>query len=278
MSDSEHSTVSYTSISSDSDPSAWGIPLMDAGELPEMDPYEEVAQQRQATPPSPAYVPDPMELEHHVPVYVLEPVYLEYLVSSTNDILVEDLGEEPEEDLIDYADDDEDEEEESSKDDDDEEEEHLAPADSTAVASPAVDLVPSAEETEPFETDESAATPPPPPAYRTTSRMYVRTQKPIPFHSTFEQPHRLLESRQSHDMSKYCHFHEDHGHDTNKCRELRHQIEEAIRSGQLAHLVKGVKKGKAKVSDTQLGEWKKGDKDTALVEAPITWISWNGHT
>ncbi|GJY24925.1 reverse transcriptase domain-containing protein [Tanacetum coccineum] len=34
----------------------------------------------------------------------------------------------------------------------------------------------------------------------------------------------------------------------------RHQIEEAVKSGQLAHLVKGIKKGKAKASDTQLGE------------------------
>nr|GEU57032.1 putative reverse transcriptase domain-containing protein [Tanacetum cinerariifolium] len=41
MSDSEQSTVSYTSISSDSDPSAWGIPLMYASEVPKMDPYEE---------------------------------------------------------------------------------------------------------------------------------------------------------------------------------------------------------------------------------------------
>nr|GFA04485.1 hypothetical protein [Tanacetum cinerariifolium] len=41
MLDSEQSTVSYTSISLDSDPSAWGIPLMDASEVPKMDPYEE---------------------------------------------------------------------------------------------------------------------------------------------------------------------------------------------------------------------------------------------
>ncbi|GJS36194.1 retrovirus-related pol polyprotein from transposon TNT 1-94 [Tanacetum coccineum] len=66
--------------------------------------------------------------------------------------------------------------------DDDDEEEHLAHAGSTVVSSPAVDLVPSAEETEPFETDESAVTPPPPPTYRTTSRIFVRSQTPIPFH------------------------------------------------------------------------------------------------
>ncbi|GKE77771.1 hypothetical protein Tco_1543891, partial [Tanacetum coccineum] len=154
---------------------------MDADELLEMDPYEEVAQQGHAALPSPAYVPDPMELEHHVPVYVPKHVYPEYLVPSDDDIPVED----PEEDPIDYvvdADNGEDEEEESSKDDDDDEEEHLAHAGSTVVSSPAVDLVPSAEETEPFETDESAATPPPPPTYRTTSRIFVRSQTPIPFH------------------------------------------------------------------------------------------------
>ncbi|GJX36928.1 hypothetical protein Tco_0248485, partial [Tanacetum coccineum] len=152
----------------------WGIPLMDVGKLPEMDPYEEVAQQGQATPPSPAYVPDPMKLQHHVPVYV--PGHPE---------------KDPEEDPIDYvadAVDDEDEKEESSEDDDDEEEEHLAPTDSTVVASPAVDIVPSAEETDPFETDESAATPPPPPAYRTTFRIYVRSQTPITFPYETEIP------------------------------------------------------------------------------------------
>ncbi|GKG52136.1 hypothetical protein Tco_0547011, partial [Tanacetum coccineum] len=90
MSDSKHSTMSYTSISSDSDPSSWGITLMDADELREIDPYEEVAQQGHVTPPSPAYVLNPMELEHHVPMYVLEPVYPEYLVPSDDDIPVED--------------------------------------------------------------------------------------------------------------------------------------------------------------------------------------------
>ncbi|GJW99216.1 uncharacterized mitochondrial protein-like protein [Tanacetum coccineum] len=176
MSDSVHSTVLYTSISSDCDPSSWGIPLMDVGELPEMDPYEEVSQQGKATPPSPAYVPDPMELEH---------VYPEYLVPSDDDIPVEDpeedLEEQPVEDPIDYAadvDDDNNEEEDSFEDDDDEEEEHLAPADSTAVASPTVDLVPSAEEIEPFETDESAATPPPPPAYQVARILSLPTPPP----------------------------------------------------------------------------------------------------
>nr|GFC07983.1 hypothetical protein [Tanacetum cinerariifolium] len=82
-----------------------------------------------------------------------------------------------------------DDEEESSEDDEDddmdvkadeeeEEEEHPAPADSVVVASSAADQGPSAEETKPFETDESAATPPPHPAYRMTAR--ISPQIPFP--------------------------------------------------------------------------------------------------
>nr|GEX13972.1 hypothetical protein [Tanacetum cinerariifolium] len=46
-----------------------------------------------------------------------------------------------------------------------------------------------------------------------------------------EQAPRMFGSRRSRDMSKYCHFHEDHGHETNYCRQLRNQIEEAVKSG-----------------------------------------------
>nr|GEW73252.1 reverse transcriptase domain-containing protein [Tanacetum cinerariifolium] len=74
-------------------------------------------------------------------------------------------------------------------------------------------------------------------------------------------------------MTKYCYFHEDHGHDTNDYRELRYQIEEAVKSGQLSHLVKGMKKDKTKVSDTQQGDKKKENKETTPVEAPILMIS-----
>nr|GFC48603.1 hypothetical protein [Tanacetum cinerariifolium] len=88
---------------------------------------------------------------------------------------------------------DDDDEEESSEDDEDEEddemdveaneeeeEEHPAPADSIVVAPTAADQAPSAEETEPFETDESAATPPPHPTYRTTARISIPALVPMP--------------------------------------------------------------------------------------------------
>nr|GEY37848.1 reverse transcriptase domain-containing protein [Tanacetum cinerariifolium] len=63
-----------------------------------MDPYEEVAQQGQVHPLSPAYIPDPMELDEHVPVHVLEPEQPEYHTPSDEDIQDEDDNEDLEED------------------------------------------------------------------------------------------------------------------------------------------------------------------------------------
>ncbi|GJR65523.1 putative reverse transcriptase domain-containing protein [Tanacetum coccineum] len=188
-SDNASSAVTYTSVSSDSNgPSSWGIPLVNAGELPEMDPYEEVAQQGQAHPLSPAYVPDPIELDEHVPVYVPEPEHPEYHAPSDDDIQVEDQpyaddasptaespgyiadsdsmeeddDEDPEEDPSEKHepeddDDDDDIDNEDEEPTEDEEEEHLALDDSSLVH--VVNLVPSARDTEAFETDESAPTP-----------------------------------------------------------------------------------------------------------------------
>nr|GEY60324.1 hypothetical protein [Tanacetum cinerariifolium] len=45
------------------------------------------------------------------------------------------------------------------------------------------------------------------------------------------QPPCLFRSIRSRDMSKYCYFHKDRGHDTNQCQELKHQIEEAMKLG-----------------------------------------------
>nr|GFA19531.1 hypothetical protein [Tanacetum cinerariifolium] len=104
----------------------------------------------------------------------------------------DDDDEDPKEDPVDYlADggDDGDDEDESSEDDEDddmdveaeeEEEEHPAPADSVVVAPTAADQASSVEETEPFETDESAATPPPHPAYHTTAMISIPAPVPMP--------------------------------------------------------------------------------------------------
>nr|GFC64147.1 hypothetical protein [Tanacetum cinerariifolium] len=62
----------------------------------------------------------------------------------------------------------------------------VAPADSVVVALPAADQAPSAEKTEPFETDESAAIPSPHPAYRMTARISLPAPVLVPSWSDSE--------------------------------------------------------------------------------------------
>ncbi|GJY39113.1 hypothetical protein Tco_0425477 [Tanacetum coccineum] len=145
---------------------------------------KEVSQFPKQAPQSPDYVPRP---EHPPsPNYVPGPEYLEYLVPSDDEVPIEDQplpanasptflspgyvadfdpsDEDPKEDPAEYPanggddDDDDDGDDNDNDEEDEEEEEHLAPADSTTL--PVVDLVPLAEDTEAFETDESAPTPP----------------------------------------------------------------------------------------------------------------------
>ncbi|GJT00745.1 hypothetical protein Tco_0821914 [Tanacetum coccineum] len=186
MSDSKDSTVTYTEVSSPfmdlSDIGSPGVVGPECeGKLPwmQMDPYVQEQPLSVAASPttdSPGYVPK----------------------SDHEEDLEEDDDEDLEEDPADYpADggDDGDDEDLMPMNmrmmiccffrkimrRDEEEEVHPAPADSTAVAFLAIDHAPSAEETKPFETDESAATPPPHPAYRITARMSIRDEPHTPF-------------------------------------------------------------------------------------------------
>ncbi|GJV60840.1 hypothetical protein Tco_1466940 [Tanacetum coccineum] len=58
--------------------------------IPSEDPYEEAARQLlEQAPCSPEYVPDPMELEDHVPVYIPEPEHPEDLVPAEDEAPIE---------------------------------------------------------------------------------------------------------------------------------------------------------------------------------------------
>ncbi|GJS33716.1 hypothetical protein Tco_0532098 [Tanacetum coccineum] len=185
-SDNASSAVTYTSVSSDSNrPSSWGIPLENAGELPKMDPYE--------------------ELDEHVPVYIPEPEHPEYHAPSDDDIQIEDqpyaddasptaespgyiadsdtIEEDTDEDSINYPDepgtDDEDPKEDPS-------EEHEPEDEDAKEDEPSED----SDETKPFEENETAATPPPPRSPQTRvpfsqtrlrrARKTVRPEPPMP--------------------------------------------------------------------------------------------------
>ncbi|GJR34456.1 hypothetical protein Tco_1210140 [Tanacetum coccineum] len=140
-----------------------------------MDPYGEVAQQGQAHPLSPAYVPDPMELDEHVPVYVPEPEHPEYHAPSDDDVQVEDQPyaddasptvESPgyiadsksmEEDSIDYLDEPEDDDEDPEE---DPEEDHTDyPADGEDGDEPSDDDYDDDEDEEPTKEEEEHIAP-----------------------------------------------------------------------------------------------------------------------
>ncbi|GJS36489.1 hypothetical protein Tco_0534871 [Tanacetum coccineum] len=198
MSNSDESGVTYTKVSSPfEDLSDIGSPRADDHEYLELpwmleDPYMEAALQ---APPSPDYVPDPEEPEQAPPLpdYVPGPEHADDEIVAEDQPYAEDAlpttqspDYVPEYDPEADPGDDNDDEEGSSEDDDmdieaddnEEEEEHLAPVDSVVVALPATDQAPSAEETKPFKTDESAATPPPHPTYRMTARISIPA--PVP--------------------------------------------------------------------------------------------------
>ncbi|GJT48615.1 hypothetical protein Tco_0974772 [Tanacetum coccineum] len=180
MSDLEHSTVTYTSISSDDgslDVGSPGVIVLGYDGLPMMpkDPYAYV-EAAMHEPPSPDFVPELVYLEFMPPeddVLLAEEQPLPATISPTTDspgyITESDPEEDPEEDDKDPEEDpadyptniDDEEEEESSGDDvddeEEEEEEHLAPTESL-----------------------------PPPAYHTTARMSIRAQTPISFPSEAE--------------------------------------------------------------------------------------------
>nr|GEZ16395.1 hypothetical protein [Tanacetum cinerariifolium] len=59
--------------------------------------------------------------------------------------------------------------------------------------------------------------------------------------SVLRPPPRMFTPTSKRDRTKYCEFHEDHGHETNDCIDLRKEIEACIRKGRIAHLARGAK-------------------------------------
>ncbi|GKC06425.1 hypothetical protein Tco_0998035 [Tanacetum coccineum] len=192
MSDSEDSTVTYTAVSSPfGGLSDFGSSRVNGPPVMPEDPYAYVVAYFQAPlypdcvsgpvyPPSPDFVlksvysefmppKDEVLLAEEKPLLAVvspitdSPGYV--LESDPEEDPEEDDDEDPEEDLADYLADgrDDGDAEDGSFDDED---------DDDAL---------SAEETGPFETNESMATPPPHPAYYVTAWISIRDEPPIPF-------------------------------------------------------------------------------------------------
>ena len=50
-------------------------------------------------------------------------------------------------------------------------------------------------------------------------------------------PEKMIGDPNKCNRNKYCHFHKDHGHDTDECFDLKQQIENLIRQGKLRNFL-----------------------------------------
>ena len=53
--------------------------------------------------------------------------------------------------------------------------------------------------------------------------------------SSLKWPEKMKRDPNKRNKNKYCRFHRDHGHDTDKCYNLKQQIKNFIRQGKLRH-------------------------------------------
>nr|GEY49463.1 reverse transcriptase domain-containing protein [Tanacetum cinerariifolium] len=75
----------------------------------------------------------------------------------------------------------------------------------------------------------------------------------------------ILKARKRHEcltINKFCDFHNDKGHSTDKCMQLKKQIGELVRAGKLSHLIKEIKQGR--------DQSKAGKKETSVKDKPTT--------
>ncbi|GJT72687.1 reverse transcriptase domain-containing protein [Tanacetum coccineum] len=60
----------------------------------------------------------------------------------------------------------------------------------------------------------------------------------------FKPPPPMVTPVEKRSSNKFCDFHNDKGHNTDECMQLKKQIEELVRAGKLSHLIKEIKQGR----------------------------------
>nr|GEV58125.1 reverse transcriptase domain-containing protein [Tanacetum cinerariifolium] len=78
--------------------------------------------------------------------------------------------------------------------------------------------------------------------------------------SKFQPPPPMVMPVEKRSSNKFCDFHNDKGHGTDECMQLKKQIEELVRAGKLSHLIKEIKQGR--------DQSKAGKKETAVKDKP----------
>nr|GEW83761.1 reverse transcriptase domain-containing protein [Tanacetum cinerariifolium] len=79
----------------------------------------------------------------------------------------------------------------------------------------------------------------------------------------FQPPPPMVTPVEKRSSNKFCDFHNDKGHSTDECMQLKKHIEELVRAGKLSHLIKEIKHGRDQ-SKTGKKETRAKDKPTAI--------------
>ena len=66
---------------------------------------------------------------------------------------------------------------------------------------------------------------------------YNRSWRKLKNESFFKWPNKIARDPVNRNQSLYCHYHQDHGHTTEDCRNLWDHLEQLIREGKLKHLL-----------------------------------------
>nr|GEW87599.1 reverse transcriptase domain-containing protein [Tanacetum cinerariifolium] len=79
----------------------------------------------------------------------------------------------------------------------------------------------------------------------------------------FQPPPPMVTPVEKRSSNKFCDFHNDKGHNTDECMQLKKQIEELVRAGKLSHLIKEIKHGRDQLK-TRKKETSAKDKPTTI--------------
>ncbi|XP_071739379.1 uncharacterized protein [Rutidosis leptorrhynchoides] len=81
----------------------------------------------------------------------------------------------------------------------------------------------------------------------------------------FKSPGKMSNRGRNRDMTKFCDFHNDFGHNTDECFNLKIAIEEAVNSGKLSHLIKGIREPKKeRVQEKKIEDMRQEAKNAIL--------------
>nr|GEZ71162.1 reverse transcriptase domain-containing protein [Tanacetum cinerariifolium] len=88
--------------------------------------------------------------------------------------------------------------------------------------------------------------------------------------SKFQPPPPMVTPVEKRSSNKFCDLHNDKGHSTDECMQLKKQIEELVQAGKLSHLIKEIKQGRDQ-SKTGKKETAAKDKPTAIYMHDGSW-------